>query len=174
MADLDTTNIAQFKPAFLLHFEVTEEPVFINSNESTTLIHAKIAKGYSKSLDEKYSFETEALFGWDNVRIRAGRDSNIQDLDAQVFLKSKKNGGIIHLEYTGVSVNNEKSEAILKGGSESNSFTDAYITNHPKFTLDSKNTDEQWVQGRNFLGKGRHLRTEDGNFGIEYVVYVLE
>lgn len=169
----DHGKIGVFKPAFFLHVDAYD-PVPIYSNESGSLSLVKVFGGYTKTIDPKYPFDTTLEFGIDNLTTKTSRDGAITDLDCQLYLRSNVNGGGIHFTYSGVVVNNEKTEAVVAGKEKDATFTDAYVTNHPRAALDKSNTTEAWIQGKNLLGKGRFIRTEKGNLSVEYTVYVLE
>jgi len=166
-------DIATFKPAFFIHVDAAE-PQQIYNNASGSLTLVKVNGGYTKALDPKYPFDTTIEFGLDNLTTKSNRDQSITNLDCQLFLKSKTNGGGIHFTYSGVVVNNEKTAAIVTKQASESSFTDAYVTNHPKASLDKSNEAESWIEGKNLLGKGRFVRTESGSLAVEYYVYVLE
>ncbi|CCH43358.1 hypothetical protein BN7_2906 [Wickerhamomyces ciferrii] len=169
----DPSSSATFKPAFFIHLEA-EEPEQIYNNEAGSLTLVKVKGGYTKTLDPAYPFDTEVTFGIDNLTTSTARDGSIQNLDCQLYLKSKVNGGGIHFTYSGVVQQNEKSLAVITNQSKDLSFTDTYLTNHPKAVLSKENKEESWITGKNLLGKGRFIRNENGTLCVEYNVFVLE
>lgn len=169
----DPSTFANFKPAFFIHVDAGEpEQIYNNSTGSLTLV--KVTGGYTKTLDPKYPFDTSIEFGLDNLTTKSSRDENIANLDCQLYLKSKKNGGGIHFTYSGVVHHNEKTLAVIGNKTKDSTFTDSYVTNHPSASLDETAKDEAWIEGKNLLGKGRFIRTESGSLAVEYYVYVLE
>ncbi len=169
----DPSSIASLKPAFFLHVDADEpQPIYKNAQGSLTLV--KLNGGYTKTLDPKYPFDTEVEFGIDNLTTKAGRDGTITNLDCQLYLKSKKNGGGIHFAYSGVVIQGEQVVDVVLKKSNDSGFTESYVTNHPIVTLDESNKEESWIQGKNLIGKGRFTRSESGKLAVEYYVYALE
>ncbi|CCH43359.1 hypothetical protein BN7_2907 [Wickerhamomyces ciferrii] len=171
----DPLSLIKLKPAFFLHVEaVPEEPEQIYHNESGSLTLGKIAGGYTKTIDESYPFDTEIMFGIDNLTSSASKGSKIQNLNCQLYLKSKANGGGIHFTYTGVAEHNDESLAVFSNQKKEVSFTDMYLTMSRTVTLSENNKEDFWIYGKTLVGKGRFLRTEAAVFAAEYYVYVIE
>jgi hypothetical protein len=166
-------EFASLKPAFFIHLDV-EEPKPIYTNDAGSLTYVAVTEGYTKTLDDKYPFDAEVLFGFDNLTTTAATGDTI-NLACQLYLKSKVNGAGIHLSYSGVVVPSKEQGAVLTGaGAIEQGFDQGYVTNHPKAALDADAKTESWISDKNLIGRGRFLRNEKGVLSVEYYVYVLE
>ncbi|KAH3667862.1 hypothetical protein WICMUC_005262 [Wickerhamomyces mucosus] len=166
-------SYATLKPAFFLHLDV-EEPKPIFKNESGSLTLVPINGGYTKTIDPSYPFDTEVITGWDNLTTRSADGNQTITLDCSVYLKTKSNGSGVKFYYNGTIVPSEKQVDVITGKSSKHEPLEGYVTATPTVELDSNAVEEQWINHKKLIARGRFVRNEKGVLGVEYWVYVLD
>lgn len=168
----DPTTLAALKPAFFFHLDLEEPKPFVENSRGTETV-VLVKGGYAESLAPEYPFDVKFELGWDILRTFTDKPG-VTHLDCDLFGHSNATGAGIHIWYDGVVIANDKVGAVLAGQSNGHDVTDAYVTNHPTFQIGASGDVESWANGKNFLGRGKFVRDDEGRLGIEYYVYALE
>lgn len=171
--ELDYPKYGNLTPAFLLHVEVVD-PYPVLNNAAGTVVLAKVSGGYAKTINPNTPFDAEITDGWDKLTGTSAQPSQLSNQNCVLFLKSKKNGKGIVLDYTGIIEPTEDQGKVISGELKSVTPDQTYITSTFKYELDAEATDEAWVYSKLTLGKGRCLRDENGVLTFEYIVYTLD
>ncbi|QPG75856.1 hypothetical protein FOA43_003240 [Brettanomyces nanus] len=172
--DLSKPNQATLKPIIFID-EIAKEPITAYSNESALMQHVPLTGGFVKSLDpENFPFDAVIEEGGDDITLREGIP-NIGHLDCNLYLRFKDDptkrayinySGIVHLDGTSGEIIGKKKTGM--------SFQEGYVTCHPQFYVSEDCKAERWVDRKNFLGKGRFLRDDNGVLKVQYWLYILE
>ncbi|ODQ78502.1 hypothetical protein BABINDRAFT_168237 [Babjeviella inositovora NRRL Y-12698] len=163
---------SKLKPVLFVHLDAGEAiPVVQNATQN--LVVVKLTGGSVKSLDTNYPFETEILFGFDDLSTAAGATRTT--LDCKIYLRTPSGAGV-YMTYSGVVEMAGKAAAIAGNQGESHmEFEEGYITANPKFTLDGKVEEEyKWVNDEIFIARGRFLRDTEGKLKVQYYVYIYD
>ncbi|KAH3681400.1 hypothetical protein WICPIJ_007634 [Wickerhamomyces pijperi] len=172
-AELDYPKYGNLTPAFLLHVDCNE-PYSVLNNNAGSVVLAKIVGGYTKTINPNTPFDAEVIDGWDKLTSNTAEPSQLSHQNCVLFLKSKKNGKGIVINYTGVIDPTSNHGKVISGELRSVKPDETYLTSTLNYELDSDATDEAWLSTKLTVGKGRPLRDENGVLAFEYVIYTLD
>lgn len=167
----EVAKFGQLKPTFMIHLELAEPQPFVSNARGTETV-VMVKKGYTKTLSPEFPMDLEITLGWDILRTFVDKPG-VSILDCDLFGKSSTSGAGVHIWYDGVVQMTETALAVIRGESKGFEVDEGYVTCHPTFQFGDESAPEAWSNGKNFLGKGKFLRDEQGALQIEYYVYVL-
>ncbi|VEU22870.1 DEKNAAC103956 [Brettanomyces naardenensis] len=173
--DLSKPDAANLRPVIFID-EIAKEPTVAYSNESSEMQHVPLTGGFVKSLDpEHFPFDAVIEEGGDDITFLEGIPA-VGHLDCNLFLRFKDDPSKrAYVNYSGiVHMGGVSGEIVGEKKSTKMSFQDGYVTCHPKFFMSKNCKAERWVDSKNFLGKGRFLRDENGVLKVQYWLYALE
>lgn len=172
--DLTKPSTAPLRPVIFID-EVAKEPIVAYSNESTAMQHVPLTGGFVKSLDEEnFPFDAVIEEGGDDITFKEGIP-NIGHLDCNLYLRFKDDPKKrAYVNYSGIVHMDGASGEIVGKQKSTMTFEEGYVTCHPQFYISADCKKERWVDSKNFLGKGRFLRDENGVLKVQYWLYALE